>query len=359
MRRLIAFFCICFIITASKAQPSNTIRYTDMVINGNDIWLLTKNGRLHHRNTENGSIDDSIKLPKPISCFTLTQNREIVAADSSGSIVIFDGKSGLQKEIAKVQAPVFNIVYNRKNEGFAINRNGIVDLQTKIQYPEDTAYNFNPFLKRPRKPSAIFVDKDNNLWLGFDSGEWGGDLFVFSTTEKKYLSVKAKRHDIELNPLVSIFSDGINIYASSGLDHLFSQSGAILKFKNFRCRRLFVSNSSTIDSVIAVNGKKEKTKFIKGGLYIGPALYNPADQLIYFYSADGIYKGDPKTYLSKITKWKRIFQPHLHWEFGRADAAGYPMSVLKMQFANNGKLYLLTRFDGLGVYADGKFTLIE
>jgi hypothetical protein len=95
------------------------------------------------------------------------------------------------------------------------------------------------------------------------------------------------------------------------------------------------------------------------GEYIGPAAFNEADKCVYFYCQYGIYKGDPATDLSVIANWKKVIAPKLHWKYGQPDAVGSPMNVLKMAFAPNGKLYLITQNDGIGVYDGAKFALLQ
>ena len=67
--------------------------------------------------------------------------------------------------------------------------------------------------------------------------------------------------------------------------------------------------------------------------YIGPASFNKFDNSIYFYSQNGIFKGDKAKDLSKIANWQNILKP---------DAVGSPMNVLKLIIIEKEKFTFLT-----------------
>lgn len=89
------------------------------------------------------------------------------------------------------------------------------------------------------------------------------------------------------------------------------------------------------------------------GEYIGPGTYNQADSCIYFYSQNGIFKGNPSKGLGRIQQWDKVLSPKLHWSNGQPDVVGSPINVTKLQFVTPDKLVFISPLDGIGIY-DGK-----
>lgn len=97
----------------------------------------------------------------------------------------------------------------------------------------------------------------------------------------------------------------------------------------------------------------------ENGEYIGPAAFNPSDHCIYFYSQNGIFKGNPEEDLTAIAKWRKVAPPKLTWTYWQPDAIGYSMNVLKMEFTRTNTLVLLTQSNGIGIFDNGKIFLIK
>ena len=185
------------------------------------------------------------------------------------------------------------------------------------------------------------MSPNDYIWLGYAHGEWGGELVVFNINEKKFVKINLDKFKITLNPIKSFFYARGEVYFSCGIDHMFS-SGCIVRVSNFKCSNLFESKFYNKNDSTVVNGK-----------YIGPATYNEKNEHIYFYCQDGIFAGNIRDNLSDSSAWKKVLAPTLSWEYGQPDAAGYSMNVLKMQFVPNGKLFMVTQNNGIGVF-DGK-----
>ena len=90
---------------------------------------------------------------------------------------------------------------------------------------------------------CFHMDKNDNIWIGFDYGEWGGDLAIFNTTLQKYEIPKINDFSIELSPVTSFFEDSTSVYISGGLSHMMSSSGLIAKFSDLNSNVIFKSES--------------------------------------------------------------------------------------------------------------------
>jgi hypothetical protein len=136
---------------------------------------------------------------------------------------------------------------------------------------------------------------------------------------------------------------------------MFLTSGAILKFTDYKCDTLITSQ----DHWQQVQGMPMGWKRLAGGQFIGPATLNKKDNCIYFYSQDGIFKGDKQKDLSQLNNWIKITLPKLKWNEGQPDAAGPGINVFKLQFDTYGQLFVATENEGIGVYDGKEFHLLN
>jgi hypothetical protein len=119
--------------------------------------------------------------------------------------------------------------------------------------------------------------------------------------------------------------------------------GEIYKIdKNRKVIKIFdgVTNSDTV---------KKRNAFDDGKDFVGPGAYNKIDKNIYFATSRGFYKADPNK--DKIEP-KFLFNPILTWS-REPRAIGFGMSITKLDFTPDNKLFFLTQNDGFGIY-DGK-----
>jgi hypothetical protein len=334
-----------------QEKKSSNNQYKDFVIDKDRLWALTTDGKLTIFDVNTGDpLTGQVENASAIIVLTKDKHGDIIIGDESKSIKKYDKSTNSWTTLYKFSNTLLGITFDSKNNCYLLTNKGVFDNASKKMYYPGSAQN--PQIRHTagwlRTPVYI-TDKNDNIWLGFGYGEWGGDLFIFNTIDKKFIVPELKDFPITLNPIKSIFESPGNVFVSSGLMH-FSTSGCIVKFDKFQSQIIFESeehkkfpDDSTNYETIA-------------GEYIGPGTYNPDDSCIYFYSQNGIFKGNHKNDLSKIESWTKVLQPKLHWTNGQPDAVGSPMNVLKLQFLNPDKLAFLSQVDGIGIY-DGK-TLI-
>lgn len=334
-----------------KEKKNSSNQYVDFAYDGDRIWGLTTDGKLALFDATNGDpISDKVYNDSAIIVLANDKEGNIIIGDKSKSIKKYDRQTKTWTTLFKFDNTLLAITFDSKNNYYLITNKGIFDNSTKKYFFPDSSQNFQirhgaGWFRNP----ALLTDRNDNIWIGFGYGEWGGELFIFNTTERKFIVPNLKGFPITLNPIKSIFESTENVFVTSGLMH-FSTSGSIAKFENFKSSLVFESdehkkfpndssNNETID-----------------GEYIGPGAYNQKENCIYFYSQNGIFKGNPTTDLSKIENWTKVLQPKLHWTNGQPDAVGSPMNVLKLKFINSDKLIFVSQNDGIGIY-DGR-TLI-
>jgi len=328
---------LLMLVTSDKPYAQNSIRYTDLVIAGNKAWILTKTGRLRVIDLQR-TVSHDLSIPDDGNIVALAKDRQsnIVIGTRGKYIRAYDSTRRSWKTLGTYSGSLYFIVFDSRNNCYLITSAGVVDLyQHKTYWPDSTLNTtFSRLDIKVQLLSALYMDAQDNLWLGFDHGEWGGDLFVFDTHLKLFHLPRFNAYD--LDPVRSIFSDGLWTYVSMGLCH-FSTSGNIFRLRYYCSTNIFKSSTERAkDSIVY-------------GQYIGPAAFNPGDHCLYFYSQDGIFRGDPGGDLSKLEKWEKMAEPRLLWSHGQPMAVGSPMNVRKMFFTDDGRLIFLTQLNGIGM----------
>lgn len=135
-----------------------------------------------------------------------------------------------------------NIAFYHADTCYLITSAGIVELGTTQSYLPDSAQNsqiryHGTWFRQP----AYHMDNQEQIWVGFRYGEWGGDLFVFDTRQKRFPSLNFNGLDIELNPIQCICSNGDDIFVSTGLGH-FTTSGSITRMKDYKINSILDSS---------------------------------------------------------------------------------------------------------------------
>jgi hypothetical protein len=113
-------------------------------------------------------------------------------------------------------------------------------------------------------------------------------------------------------------------------------SGVLVEFEYLKARKFYNSETDWGNNI--------------DGEYIGPATYNKFNNSIYYYSQEGIKKGDLEKDLSKKENWKLVIKPKLQWKYGQPDAVGSPMNVLKLEILDKETLVFLSQNDGIGLF---------
>ena len=338
---------LAMIFLSSTNQRKLVKKYTDAVIIRTELFALTTYGSIDIYNTDTYQIiDTGIKANKPILNLSVDGKEQLVAIEGRNAEIFLQSNLTF-KPFQITNSDLYSIVYNAKNEPFLITTNGIYDVSGQKNYIPDSSFRLNKYVRQWGKPSAVYMAPDGCIWLGYAHGEWGGELVAFDTNKKLFVKINTGKFKIELNPLKSFFYAEGKVYFSCGLNHFFS-SGCIVRVTNFKCTKLFESDFYKKNDSTVIDGK-----------YIGPAAYDNKDAYIYFYCQEGLFAGNIKKNLSDSSAWKKVAIAKLRWRFGQPDAAGYSMNILKMQFASNGKLFLVTQNDGIGVFDGNSIQLLN
>ena len=360
MKLIIAFlliilaFCNC-----SNSSPYEVINVTegtgkkqgfiDFTLSGNKIWAITGNSSLITFDLQNEhkskvSLDEGVKIIA-------------LAKDKNGSIVFADTKNRFGRNEAghwsftnAYKSRIKEIFYTKRNDEYLLTDTGILNVKQNKSYLPDSSLNHQ--LRLPyafRAYACTYIDSQDNIWLGYNHGEWGGDIYIFSTVENRFIAPKLKGFEIELSPIFAFTEGPEGVYFSGGLSHLGMTSGYLGLFQNFTSKTLFQNEYSEWprDSI-----KRE-------GYYIGPINYNQWDNSLYFYTQHGFYRCASNTDISKVKNWENVLKPELLWHYSQKNATGFEMNVSKILNTGPGAFMFLTELNGIGYFNDNKLIMFQ
>lgn len=344
---MIKFFTLLTGILFLVIPEGKATRYEDFVLAENCIWALFESGTIELFDTRTGErTRKKVPADVPVKILTTDNTGVPVIMDDSGRIRRYNAPDNTWSDVAMCNPGIYSIVFDSKGNAYTIASEGITDLATKQTYYINNSLNHQvQFRDAWRKPACWFMDRTNHIWIGWGFGEWGGELIVFDTDRKKFMSPEFDNSfRITLWPVQSFFEDDRAVYLSAGMMH-FSTKGGIVKFESFRGKPLFISETHWNNNV--------QSDSMTEGEYIGPAAYNPYSRSLYFYSHNGFFRGDVSGDLSDARNWEKIVQPQLQWTSGQPDAVGSPMNVTKLSVIDKDRFVFLSTNDGIGLF-DGK-----
>jgi hypothetical protein len=340
-----------FFHAANVSTPVILGGQQDLMLVKNRIWVLKTDGHIKVCNADGTEV--GIKSVRGVRAKLIANNGNDVIAQIGSEIRQWSSADSTWQTINKLPIDAFALLANSQRKIFAITKKGILDISTKeTLLPTHGPNHQRSIISTFERPSAYFIDNQDNIWLGFGYGEWGGNVFTYNTQQRKYIDLTFNDFIIELSPIKSFFQLQSSVGSSAGLQHMMN-SGSITEFNKFSAKVVYDTN--------AEGDKLTKAKAIVNWSnmpYIGPATYDQEAHCLYFYSNKGVFKGDYSANLSKLSNWQKLFEPKLHWRYGQRDAVGSQMNVLKMLSLGKNKLVLLTQNDGVGIWDGKTFKLI-
>lgn len=365
--------------------------YKDFMVINQNVYAITSGDSLVVFNFKNNQIQ--MVIP----------NMKAIAKTSGNAIFYVNCKMQLyittdfkdSKLIDSIRGNLPRILVDKSDNYVVVTSDGIF-FKENFYVPETElqrrGYLSNRNLKSDliRYPNLIYLDQKEKIWLTYDNGEFGNNIYFFDLKSKvflepDYLYLMAKNKKAKYfgtdqykkdlldsfpdhikkvkNQLVYKFPNNLPIYHGvKGIaenkegDILISQS--LMHFSVQGCLGLYTASeiknfyySDRIRNVLEYSSKfKENDSLAILQEYLGPTCYNPFDHSFYYYSDKGFFK---------ILKTKDVyskelfFKPLITWTFGMSHSVGYEMNVKKFEFISSNELIFLTSNNGIG-YFDGK-----
>ena len=229
-------FCLIGIPTYSQSTLGKISSYKDFILDGNYVWLLTNSGEINGIDLISGKpVGQAIKLNTPIIAMAKDQADNLVVADTAHTIQRYDRIKTSWHIISTYTGKLTGLTFNSANQCFAITNNGIVCVSEGKRYFPDSALFLNDQIRNRKTwfgSPVYLMDSRNQLWIGFDYGEWGGDVFTFDTKQRVFKRLQINGVEMNVNPVSAFCEDSTNVYISSGLSHMMMTHGSIIKFSD-------------------------------------------------------------------------------------------------------------------------------
>lgn len=385
-------------IPAIQINLSNT-NYKDFVVVDKLIYAITRGDSLVVLNLKTSKVNQTIQN---VFSVAKTSKNQIYYVNSNNEIILT--KDLKEKRIIDkvVEGKYSKLVIDKNQDCIVITSDGIF-LDHKIYLPKSESNIFRvPYkskdqeTKKLKMPDLVYLDKENRLWLTYDNGEFGEDIWFFDLKTKEfyednYLSVdvdyprypRTKENDSRyFNDLLKKFPNEIKITEKDTLYKFPCQLPIHEPIRGIAENKkgdLFLSQSLMhfmVDSYLAtikrydnhnfysrenltqlldfetlsdtIEGEISSFRFVKE--YLGPINYNRFNDKIYYYSDKGFFK-----IVEKNNKYSKefVFKPWVNWTYGLQYSIGYQMNVIKFEFLSEKEIVFLTSNNGIG-YFDGK-----
>ncbi len=342
------FFLVCLFFSlyppAAQSQNEQQTGYADLVINGSTSWLLTRAGSLEQANlrTMQATVIAPPQAPRLVAIAKDTANK-LVVADSAGQIWQRDEQTRQWSIVATCpHASPYALIVDRHNQYLIIHPLGIWTSDTRGNYFPDDSLLLNKGVRGGMRTTRQWeekpvwlLDRKDQLWLGFDYGEWGGLLFVFNTHRHQLVQPHPGDFDLAFNPIVSITQAGQSLYLAGSMRHMLTQSH-IARVTKLTATTVFTSEPCW-DHVAG------RESALVHGQSISLLAFSPSDNQLYACIDGAIVKANVTNRSAHLDRWTQVI-PNSPTASDR---------LVRMAFPPTGQLVLLYRNRGLGLF-DGK-----
>jgi hypothetical protein len=369
MRKLVISSIICTLFLSAFGQGisnpqleykrfANLNRVTHFVIeNKCFLWGITAAGDVVKWNLQNEKpLSHPLeRLQRRATAIMFDRRGNLVLGFEDGSISRFNADARkLEPLPAKAKGEIQFLLTDSGNNYWAITPQGIFNAAGKVIHsPNESAFAYNnewPDLSC--EPISACMDSQDKIWVGFNKGEFGGDLYCFDTQKKVFIDFTFCNIDEYEKykmgpPFQSIFAnDQGDIYMTTGSDHLMPGHGRLYQFSGTEGKLVF-------------NWSEQPMVRVKGWdmeEYVGPGFYNSQTKKIYYYSDRGFFrqKGTGKN----IEGWELVIKPEMFWT-GGGFQVGPAMNIIQFDFIDGEDFVFTAMLDGVGIYREGKIHFLN
>jgi hypothetical protein len=331
--------------------------YRDMCVVSNRIFAIGLDSQLvviDHFKTEIMDLDADVVAMN-------TYKDGIVYAKSTGEILYYNLQSqktsleGISQTAVAFIQPIDSNIYLLGKAGISI-----LKTQEFFDYNNVRHHHESVFLKLG-SPDAIGSDHLGNIWLGYNFGEFGGEIMKFSTQKKEIACVNFDCYDGDYNAVETFNKSDSGMYVTFSYGH--SYYDGIVELTDLACQEIFHRKDSMIHFIH--NGMEAERPY--SGMEAGPLAYDSKEKIVYVYSKGKIMRGDVVIDLSKETAWTEVlnFYSFAKCGIGELDTVFnqirfysdiYPT---KLAILDSSSFVFLDRHDGIGVISKEFLTMYQ
>lgn len=365
--------------------------YKDYIVVEDDIYAITKGDSLVVWNIKSNTFTLKSK-----SCNAIAKNSKNEIFLSLTNNKVFSLKSNNLLVEVDEEESIYLILIDKKDDLLVVTNKSFIINGNVYKPTKNSTFYWRSGWRKPSenliKPDVFFLDSKNRLWLGYDSGEWGGDMCFFDLTTKEFycddslsslyddkygnwpendslifseFPEKVKitdtdtlikfPHNIYTSHIKGITEDSEgNFYTSESLMHFFINGSIDIlrktEYENFyknESLKYLLENETSKREYRNRDGDLVSFTKIDVKEYLGPISYNPYNRSVYYYTNNGFFKIRKTN--SGYDK-DLILNPTVLWKQGLPNAVGYQMAIKKFEFIDDKRFVFLTNLNGLGYY---------
>jgi ligand-binding sensor domain-containing protein len=355
MRLLFTSLLISLLSVVTSANKKT--QYKDFLLSDNAVWALTADGEISVIDLASKKVRRTIKNDVAVTHLAKDRTGAIVIVDKANQLKTYNKATGSWQPMQTIKHKMFGLVFDSQNRAYAVTDKGIQELATGEIYFSKLSRLDNQTMHEDRWEglSCFHMDKDNNIWVGFDFGEWGGKLFIFDTGKKTFVKPTLDELDERLYPVQSFSEDSTFVYVSAAMSHMMT-SGSISRFKNFQETLLFESKAHLSEPVKVGTGTEMYTIHGEG---IQSLVCSSYDNAMYFASQNGIFRGEVPRGPIEAQHWQHIATNDVGAKKSSPKAVLVPHNINKIASLKKNTLVFLAQFDGIGILENGRVTMLN
>lgn len=294
--KYLLFIFLAFVVACQQKEEQSLIiklkgkeYYPQIEVLADKIIALSSSGKLTTFDLTSGDkLSYLSDISQTFTNLTLDRRKNIIVNDSNTIYRIVNGKLN---QIYRTEQNILVPVFNKSNGLFIISKAGIIDAKDNKIYSQKVNDGLYMWTRKP----ISYVDSSNNIWIGFNHGEWGGTIFIFNTENKlfkEFSNTYDSPYTMQTSSSPNSFTENNGkIYVGFGMLHE-GADGYISYYENFKETTLYSSDNEL--------ERRDRQKHN----YIGPVLY--FDNYLYFFHSSGFYKVDLNKDISNKSNWDTL-----------------------------------------------------
>jgi hypothetical protein len=363
--------CLLFLLTSSSvSEARNSDYFVNFELANNKIYVLHADGVIKIFDDVNGRLLDTYSQKSKITILTKDRKGNMIIADEANEVKRLNTGNHWSIIASLEGDKLFSVIFDKHNSCFLITQKGLFDLtNNKIYSPDrhlahsEWASHGSTFWESDDDDVGAYVDNKGNIWINFDHGEWGNDLFVFNQQTRDFIPVEKYA--------------GVPYYEAN--DQLFSTVNNFFEFALVKYTPVYDKTNNALSfegsKVYSINDgfnyKKEKKNAADIDILTGNSTYNPLDANFYFISEKGLQKTRISAPVHKFSDFtlvksfrfpKNITKVYQYYDNEKHETKienGYPQFVSKLEFTRKGKLVLLPSSYGVWLFDGKNLTIVE
>lgn len=342
-------FCLLLSVLFVSFAACGSTRFNHILPVGNTVWALTETGSIIVFESRNGKVINTPALTDTdIILLTKDSYGNPVTANKRKEIKRYIPVRRVWELIGTYDLPPLGVVVDSRGGCFTITEKGIQDVASKQVYFDTHSINRQITLRdKWFGINCFYIDKQDVIWIGFDYGEWGGNLFAFQTPTRTFSTLSLIDVNLELMSIKQFTGNDSSVYIITRKDHMETGS-TIIKADQLKLSTLFSSQPYWSDPI----GPRRSQIRIQGE-GIEAASFNPFTNQLYFYTSHCLFRSQTNKDLSTLDGWENLMPERARKQTANAAARPVALRLISLEMTGKNRFIFLTH-NHLAGWSDGK-----